>query len=166
MVEMGLFVDEKVELIKGFIVRMSPTNVPHASTVQALTELLVLALVPSARASVRIQSPFAASDDSEPEPDVAVLPPGTYRDDHPKTAFLVIEVADSSLRYDRTEKAELYAAVGIKEYWIVNTGDGLIEVHTDIVGGVYSRVTPYRQGQTISPRAFPDVAIPVDRILG
>ena len=115
---------------------------------------------------MRIQSPFAASDDSEPEPDVAVLPPSDYRDDHPKTAFLVIEVADSSLRYDRTEKAELYAAAGIEEYWIVNTRHGLIEVHTDIVDGVYSRVTPYRRGQTISPRAFPDVAILVDRILG
>src|SRR6185369_9765060 len=104
LVAMGVFDNEKVELIKGFIVRMSPTGVPHASVVQALNELFVLALVPSGRASIRIQSPFAASDDSEPEPDVAVLPPGPYRDDHPKAAFLVIEVSESSPRYDRGEK--------------------------------------------------------------
>jgi Uma2 family endonuclease len=167
MVEMGLFEeDEKIELIKGFIVRMSPTGVPHASVVQALTRIFVLALVPSERAAIRIHSPFAASDDSEPEPDVAVLPPGDYRDDHPKKAFLVIEVSESSLRYDRTEKAEVYATAGIEEYWIVNLRHNLIEVRTDIIDGVYSQVTTYRRGQIISPRAFPDVAIPVDRVLG
>jgi Uma2 family endonuclease len=167
MVEMGLFEeDEKIELIKGFIVRMSPTGVPHASTVQALTQLFVLALVPSGRAAVRIMSPFAASDESEPEPDVAVLPPGDYRDDHPKKAFLLIEVSESTLRYDRREKAEVYADAGVEEYWIVDTGHASIEVRTDIVNGVYTQVTTYRRGQTISPRAFPDLVIPVEKILG
>jgi Uma2 family endonuclease len=167
MVELGVFEeDEKIELIKGFIVRMSPTGVPHASTVQALNRLFVLALAPSDRASVRVQSPFAASDESEPEPDIAVLPPGEYRDDHPKKAFLVIEVSESTLRYDRGEKADVYAEAGIEEYWIVNTRDRLIEVRTDIVDGVYTQVTTYRRGQTISPRAFPDLVIPLEKILG
>jgi Uma2 family endonuclease len=166
MVELGMLVDEKVELIKGFIVRMSPQGLPHASGVQYLAQFLVLALAGPGRASVRIQAPLAASDDSEPEPDIAVVVPGAYRDAHPTTAFLVIEFSESSLRFDRTEKAEVYAAAGVEEYWIVDTRHELIEVRTDIVDGVYSRVTPYRRGQTLAPRAFPDVVLKVDDILG
>ncbi len=165
MVDLGLLEGEKVELIKGFIVRMSPTGVPHASVVQALNHQLVLALVPSGRASVRIQAPFAASDDSEPEPDVAIVAPRDFRDEQPRTAFFVVEVAESSLRTDRAEKAEVYAAAGVEEYWIVDTRHELIEVRTDIVDGMYSRVTPYRRGQTLAPRAFPDVVLKVDEIL-
>jgi Uma2 family endonuclease len=166
LVDMGLLADEKVELIKGFIVRMSPQNVPHSSVVQSLNHLLVLALVASGRAAVRVQLPLAASSDSEPEPDIAVVAPGAYRDGHPTTALLVIEVADSSLHIDRGDKADVYVSAGIEEYWIVDTRHDLIEVRTDIVDGTYSRVTPYRRGQTIAPRAFPDVGILVDDVLG
>jgi Uma2 family endonuclease len=166
MVDLGLLEGEKVELLKGFIVRMSPTGVPHASVVQFLNQRLILALVASGRAAIRIQAPLAASDDSEPEPDVAILAPRDYRDEHPKTAFLVIEVAESSLRRDRGEKAEIYAAAGVEEYWVVDTRHELVEVRTDIVDGLYTRVTPYRRGQTLAPRAFPDVVLKVDEILG
>jgi Uma2 family endonuclease len=78
----------------------------------------------------------------------------------------VIEVSDSSLRTDRAEKAEIYAAAGIEEYWIVDTRHEMIEVRTDIVDGTYSRVTPYGRGQSLAPRAFPDVVLTVDEILG
>lgn len=166
MVDLGLFTNEKVELLKGFVVRMSPQNVEHASTVQALNHIFVLALVASGRAAVRVQLPMAVGDDSEPEPDVAVVPTGTYREHHPSQAFLVIEVADSSLRTDRSEKAEIYAAAGIEEYWIVDTAHGIVEVHTEIVDGAYSRVTPYRRGQELAPRAFPEVVVRVADILG
>src|SRR5713101_802195 len=83
MIDAGLFRDERVELWRGVIVRMAPQYTPHASTVQALTQLLVVALVPSQRASVRVQLPILLSDDSEPEPDIAICAWGEYRDEHP-----------------------------------------------------------------------------------
>ncbi len=165
MVEMGLFENEKLELLKGFIVRMSPQKSRHASAVQSLTHIFVLALVASGRASVRVQLPLAVSDDSEPEPDIAIVPAAAYRDHHPDSAFLIIEVAETSLATDR-EKAEVYAAGGIPEYWIVDVVHDLVEVHTDSVDGVYTRVTPYRRGQMITPLGFPDVSVRVTDILG
>ena len=164
MVEMGLFDNERVELLKGFIVRMSPQKSRHAGAVQYLTQFFVQALS-SGRASVRVQLPLAAGDDSEPEPDIALVPAGAYRDHHPDSAYLVIEVAETSLAADR-EKAEVYAEGGIEEYWIVDTAHDLIEVRTDIVDGVYTRVTPYRRGQLITLRAFVDLTVLVSDVLG
>ncbi len=166
LVDLGLFEGEKVELLRGVIVRMSPQGVAHASTIQSLTQLLVLALAATKRAAVRVQLPLALADDSEPEPDIAVVEPGDYREQHPSRALIVIEVADSSLTLDRGEKAELYARAGIPEYWIVDVGRRLLEVHTDAVAGVYTRVVPYSRKDVVSPRAFPEVSIRVDAILG
>src|ERR1043165_617725 len=102
MAEIGLFDDERVELVRGVIIAMSPIYPPHASPVDRLTEILVRAL--AGRARVRIQQPLLATDESEPEPDVAVVPLGDYTATHPDRALLVIEVADSSLRKDRLLK--------------------------------------------------------------
>lgn len=165
LVELGVFEHERVELLRGYVVHMSPQKSRHAAAVQSLNHLFVLALVGARRASVRVQLPLAISDDSEPEPDVALVAFGEYRDQHPETAHLVIEVAESSLREDRA-KIEIYAEAGIPEYWIVDIPHGLVEVHTDIVDGGYSRVTPYHRGQAISPRAFSDLSVAVEEILG
>src|SRR5438477_12516626 len=97
MVEMGLFENEKVELLRGFIVRISPQKSRHAGAVQFLNHFFVQALVPSGWAAVRVRLPLAVGPDSEPEPDVALVPVGAYRDHHPDAAFLVIEVAETSL---------------------------------------------------------------------
>jgi Uma2 family endonuclease len=164
-VGLGVFHDERVELLRGYIVRMSPQKSRHAAAVQSLTHALVLALVAAGRASVRVQLPLSVGDDSEPEPDLALVPPGEYRDRHPDTALLVVEVAETSLADDKL-KAEIYASGGIPEHWIVDTVHGLVEVHTDIVDGAYTRVTPFRHGQALSPGAFPDLALRVDDILG
>lgn len=163
MVELGLFQDERVELIDGVVLRMSPESAPHGSTIQRLTQILVLALHP--RAAVRVQSAFAASDGSEPEPDIAVVPARDYDDGHPSEAHLLIEVADTSLLKDRGVKASLYAQSGVSEYWVVNLPDKLIEVHTEVVQGAYTRVTPYHRGQTIRLQQFPDIEIGVDSVL-
>jgi Uma2 family endonuclease len=163
MVELGFFQDERVELLYGTVVRISPHGTRHDATVQRLTEMLVLAL--HGRAAIRIQSAFAASDGSEPEPDVAVVPRGDHDAAHPSAAWLIVEVADSSLMKDRAVKGKLYAESGVLEYWIVNLADGLVEVHTEIVGGRYTRVTPHRTGESISLRQFPDVLIPVAGVL-
>ena len=117
------------------------------------------------RATVRIQSALAASDGSQPEPDVAVVPRGDYRTAHPTEALLVIEVADSSLATDRGTKARLYAECNIPEYWVVNVRDAIIEVHTEIVGGAYTRVEPFRAGASIRLVRLPEVEIPASEVL-
>jgi Uma2 family endonuclease len=118
------------------------------------------------RAGVRIQLPFAAGDDSLPEPDLAVVAAGRHRNAHPNRAFLIVEVADSSLKLDRQEKAELYARADVPEYWVVNVAGRIIERHSEPAGGAYARVTPFRSGETISPLAFPDVTVRVDDVFG
>jgi len=162
MVELGLFQDERVELIRGVLVKMSPQRAPHASTVERLTELLVMLL--RGRFRVRIQSPLALSDDSEPEPDAAVVPLGDYDTEHPTTALLVIEVSDSSLRQDRG-KAAVYASAGIGEYWIVNLAARTIEVHSSPEGDRYAEIRTLREADTLRPVALPDVTIAVSEIL-
>jgi Uma2 family endonuclease len=163
MVELGFFRDERVELLYGVITSMSPKGPPHDSAIERLTERLVPAL--TGRANVRIQCAFAASDGSEPEPDVAIVPRGDYRNAHPSQAFVIIEVADSSLGTDRGVKAALYAESGVEEYWVVNVRDGIVEVYGEIVRGVYTRVMPHRAGAKIALTRYPDVEIAVADIL-
>ncbi|MFO0616882.1 MAG: Uma2 family endonuclease [Polyangiaceae bacterium] len=164
LAERGVFEEERVELLRGVIVRMTPIGPDHDSAVERLTELLVRALVP--RATVRIQSSFAASDDSEPQPDVAVVPRASYRAAHPQTAWIIVEVARSSLKRDRDLKAKLYAESKVEEYWIVNLVDEVVVVHSEIVGGTYGRVVTHRRGDVVRPARFPDVEVPVSDILG
>jgi Uma2 family endonuclease len=164
MIAAGFFRDERVELLRGFIVERSPQDAPHANVIEALTQLLLPPLV--GRASVRVQLPFAAGDDSLSEPDLAVVASDRSRNAHPDQAFLIIEVADSSLKFDRQEKAELYAHAGVPEYWVVNVQSRIIERHSEPTGGRYARVTPFRSGETVQPLAFPDVAVRVDEVFG
>src|SRR6185295_14352342 len=92
LVSLGAFENERIELLDGLLVPMSPIGPPHSSAVQELTTLLVVAFL--GRATVRIQLPFAALALSEPEPDVAVVPLGDYAKAHPNSAHLIIEVAE------------------------------------------------------------------------
>ena len=162
MVELGFFDGERVELIRGEIVRMSPQGPLHASPLEQLTARLLVALV--GRAKVRCQMPLAGPGDSSPEPDLAVVPLGDYRSSHPTTALLVIEVSDTSRAYDRDTKAPLYAEMGVPELWLVDVRKQTIEVRTDPEDGIYRRVETFGVGQTVAPRAFADVAIAVDSI--
>ena len=139
-----------------------PELAPHASMVQKLNQLLMARL--QGRFSLRIQSPLALSDDSEPEPDAAVVPLGDYATEHPTTAFLIIEVSDSSLRQDRG-KAAVYAGAGIGEYWIVNLGARTVEVYASPEGDRYAEVRTLRAGDTLRPVALPGVSLAVDAIL-
>jgi Uma2 family endonuclease len=142
---------------------MTPKGPPHESALQRLTDVFVRRF--HGRGTVRIQAPFAASDGSEPEPDLALVPLGDYDDAHPTRAHLLVEVAQSSLAVDRTTKASLYAECGVPEYWVVNLVDGLVEVHTEVVSGAYARITPFRRGEGMRLREFPDVEIGVDEVL-
>lgn len=164
LVALGFFhEDERVELVHGILVRMTPPGPPHRSVVDRLTEMLVPRLLDRAR--VCIQQPFVAHDESEPEPDVSVVPMGDYSVDHPDIAFLVIEVADSSLRYDRETKAPLYAASKVAEYWIVNLSERVVEVHSDPAAGRYARVVRATPDDTLRVTAFPDIEIQVSALL-
>jgi len=163
LIELGAFQNEKIELLEGVLVPMSPIGPPHSSAVQKLTALLVPAL--AGRAAVRIQSPFAALELSEPEPDVVVAPPGDYDADHPDRAYLIIEVAESSLSVDRGVKKRLYARCGVPEYWIVNVVDRVVEVHTEPADGTYAKVDRLERGETVRLTGFPDVEIRVADVM-
>ncbi len=165
LIEDGFFAnDEAYELIHGLLVCKMPIGDRHKETADALTEMLVLALHRVARVSAG--GPLAANDDSEPEPDFTVMRsrhlPG--KPDGEQVA-LVIEVANTSLRYDRNIKAPLYAAAGVPEYWIVNLVDDAIEIHTDPRDGEYQTQVTAGPGETIAPQAYPDAAFAVDAIL-
>ena len=167
LVDNGCFEGEPIELLWGSLVRMSPQKTPHAAAVQFLNQFFVLALAPQKRATVRIQSPFAATDDSEPEPDVAVVPLGAYRDSHPTEALLIVEVAESSLKADRA-KAALYAAAGVPEYWIVNVNNDTVEVHRDPAPeeARYANVVAHASHAELSVAALPDCTLRLAELFG
>jgi Uma2 family endonuclease len=162
LAELGAFDDEKVELLYGRIVRMSPQGGERRYGVEHLAEILIAGL--RGRARVTLQSSFAASDESEPEPDLAVVPLGDYLDEPPKTAHLVIEVAKTSLADDR-EKAALYAAAGVPEYWIVNLVDDVVEVRGELAGGAYACTTRHGRDAELRIPGFEDVVVRVGDVL-
>jgi len=162
MAELGFFRGERVELIHGMVVRMAPIGPPHTEVVDLLTELLVVALV--GRARVRIQQPLVAGDTSEPEPDIAIVPRGDYRDHHPDRALLVIEVAESSLSYDMSTKAELYASSNVAEYWVVDVEAEALTVFRGPAGGAYSSSSRHGRGSSVAPVSFPEVEVSMDSL--
>jgi Uma2 family endonuclease len=163
LVGVGAFEGEHVELVRGVVLSMSPIDPPHAKSVDVLNRLLTKTVPDTVW--VRIQHPFAATDDSAPQPDVALVPDGDYGKAHPSRAYLVIEVAASSLRFDRTVKAGVYAEAGVPDYWVVNLVDGQIEVHREPTPRGYRVVTTYRRGERVALLAFPDVTIAVDDVV-
>lgn len=159
----GFFDNEKVELLFGMVVPMTPAGPAHHHSNYRLRRMLERSL--DDRAFVRDQSDFAASDISEPQPDLAVVPAIEYWDDHPTKAFLIIEVARSSIRRDKGPKALLYGLADVDEYWIVNLVDEVVEVYRDRHNGEWRQRTTHQRGETIALLAFPDVGIAVSEIL-
>ena len=158
---------ERVELIRGEILEMSPIGARHVAFVNNLNQLLVTRL--GGRAIVSVQNPVALADDTEPEPDLAVLrrravPP--YKESEPATddVLLLIEVGVSSLAYDRGTKLRLYAEAGIPEYWVVDATAELIEIHRGPGPAGYGETRRLTGGATISPLAFPDMTLPLTEI--
>jgi Uma2 family endonuclease len=128
MAEIGFFDGKRVELIGGKVLEMTPMLSGHATATMLVAE--ALREVFYARHFLRVQLPLSVSEISDPEPDVAVVEGAIrdYRDAHPTTAALVVEVADSSLDYDLTDKASLYASAGVADYWVVNLPQRRLEV--------------------------------------
>lgn len=169
LIEKGVFGSkDRIELLGGLLVVREPQGGPHAMGVRMVEEALRGAF--ASGWDVRGQLPVALDDDSEPEPDVSVVP-GSFRDyprDHPARAVLIVEVAESSLRLDRGEKGSLYARAGLPDYWIANLVDHVLEVcrHPAPDAGApygwrYASVVTLRAGDVVAPLAAPHSPVPV-----
>jgi Uma2 family endonuclease len=163
LVELGVFGEERIELLDGVLVPMTPPGPRHCSAVDLLNLLLVRAL--GDRARIRVQNPFAANDISEPQPDLLVAPIDDYVTDHPTEAFLVIEVAESSLAKDRGEKLRIYAERGVPEYWIVDVAAQRVEVYRNPGEGRFRSTRVFEHHEAIHLLLFPDVRVRVADIL-
>jgi Uma2 family endonuclease len=159
--------EEKLELIEGEVYRkVSPQESGHSTGIRAGEEELRKAF--GEGYDVRVQMPLVFGSHSKPEPDLAVVV-GSFRDyanKQPTTAVLVIEVADTTLTFDRTTKAALYAKAGIEDYWIVNLRDRVLEVHRlpapmadQPLGHHYRSITRYTDADTVSPLAMPQAVV-------
>ena len=152
MMEVGILTEnDRVELIDGQIIPMSPIKSPHAACVDFLTEWFVLNF--HGKGIVRVQNPIALSEFSEPEPDLllAKFKADRYQDAHPKSeeVLLLIEVSDTTLEKDQKVKIPLYAQAGIREAWIININDQNIERYTTPSPEGYNTIQIFRSGQTI-----------------
>ena len=169
MLKVGIFTeDDRVELIDGEIVEMSPIGSRHAACVARLAALFVKRLGDAA--VVFPQNPLRLDKKSEPVPDVVVLKPRAdfYAGAHPGPAdvLLVVEVADTTLRYDRRVKVPLYARAGIPEVWIVNLARGVVEVYAGPDGNGYSEIRKAERGQALTPVLIPALTLAVEDITG
>jgi Uma2 family endonuclease len=173
MVAAGIFApDDRVELIDGEVIAMTPQGSAHATAVSLASEALRQAF--GSGVVIRAQLPFAVSGESEPEPDIAVVAgsPRDFRDAHPGSALLIVEVADATLAYDRGTKASLYARAGVPDFWILNLVESALEVYRDRVVNSGARLgwhyrTTERLGpmDQISPLTRPSVSIRIADLL-
>lgn len=152
--------DERTELVDGAIIVMPPIGPGHADSVRVASLRLIARL--GSHCVVSVQNPIWLGENDEPQPDIALLRSreGGYRQAHPgaEDIFLVIEVSDSAVRFDRDQKLPRDAAAGIAEAWLINLTSRRIEVHRDPGPNGYRTVLIVGPGDTLSPLAFPDVA--------
>jgi Uma2 family endonuclease len=168
MAETGLLSeDDRVELIDGEVVELTPIGRRHAAAVVRLTRACYESI--GRRAVISPQNPVELDQHGEPQPDLLLLRPRAddYAAAQPTASdvLLLVEVADSSLEYDRQVKLPLYARANIPEVWVEDLVHDVVEVHRDPGPEGYRSVRLVRRGETIQPLAFPDVDIPVDAIL-
>jgi len=159
--------DDRVELIGGQVVEMSPIGDRHASCVRRLIRLFARHLLDLA--VIDVQNPVVLGERDAPQPDVTLLKPRTDAYPHHPRAediLLVIEVADTTLAYDRDIKLPLYARVGIPEAWLVDLESDRIQVCREPAGGQYTSVRAVSRGNTITPLRFPNMTVSADDVLG
>ena len=169
MGEAGIFSeDDRVELIEGEILQMSPIGSCHAASVKRTARLFNNLF--GDRVIVSVQDPIVLNDFSEPQPDIALVKP---RDDFYAQALptatdvlLIIEIADSSVAYDHDIKLPAYARSGIPEVWLADIPAETVTAHTEPANGVYRTARTYRRGDSIAPLHFPELSIQVTSILG
>jgi Uma2 family endonuclease len=160
-ITLGIFApDERLELIHGEIVEKVTQNPPHATALFKTAQTLLALFGHSHLVRQQMPLSFGATRGDRPEPDVAIVAgaPADYAVQHPRTALLVVEVSDTTLAYDRTVKAAVYAEAGIAEYWIVNLPDRLLEVHRqparmtdEPFGHGYLSIMRYSEDASVTP---------------
>jgi Uma2 family endonuclease len=159
--------DDRVELIYGEILAMSPIGAPHGAGTDRANRALVSII--GDRAIVRVQGAVELNDYNEPQPDFVLLRPkdNFYYDKQPgpKDIFLIVEIADSSLNYDRKIKAKLYAETGVPEYWLGDIKNGILFAYSDSDGNSYRTIRQFHRGDSIAPQLLPDCAVQVDVFL-
>lgn len=166
MAEAGVFAeDERIELVEGVIVEMSPVGPRHIEAVIALNALLLPQLVD--RYDVSVQMPLGTDPSGEPQPDLTLLRKDRTRGRIPAAAdtALVVEVADSSLRYDREVKGPLYARAGVPELWIVNLVDDVVEVSTEPGPEGYEATISFPRGRRVDSPTLPSIAFDAEEVL-
>src|SRR5437899_8581467 len=172
LVSLGVFRGEPVELIGGELVVAEPQGAYHAAAITRVDYALRAVLPPGWL--VRLQAPVSLDDESEPEPDLVVVQgrPGDYRESHPARVALAVEVAESSLEFDRERKGSLYARAGIDDYWIVNLVDRVLEVYREpepdasaVYGWRYRSVTVLTPPAVLVPLAFTSIQVVVADLL-
>ena len=169
MGEAGIFTeDDRVELIDGEVREMTPIGPPHAGIVNHLTEVMVTRL--AGRANVIVQNPIRLDRHTEPQPDLSVARrrKGFYADRHPEPGdvLLVVEVADSSLRYDRSEKVPRYARAGIPETWLVDVEACTVTAYTHPGPEGYAQRHVRRRGERMGASSVPKLGLAVDDVFG
>jgi len=174
MGDVGLFRDRRVELIEGQVIEMSALGSPHVTAVtlatQALRDVFGQGWVVRVQAPLNIKMGMGA----DPEPDIAIVEGNIrdYRDEHPQTADLLIEIADTSVKYDRQRKGSLYARAWIDDYWIVNLKKRQLEIYRNPItdatapfGFKYRDKLVLKEGDSVSPLAKPEAVIAVADLL-
>ena len=160
--------DDRLELLDGVIVEMTPIGVPHAACVDRLNVFLQRAC--GDRAIVRVQGPIRLNAYSEPQPDLSLLKPRTdfygSAAPGPSDVLVVIEVADTSLRHDRDVKAPLYARAGIAEYWLIDLSSSTVEIFSRPNAGKYLASEVASRGDRLPTRALPAIDLMVADVLG
>ncbi len=167
MGETGIFrEDDRVELVEGEIVEMTPIGWRHAETVTTLN--MLLAQHSAGHYDVSVQNPVVLGTRDEPQPDLALLRADRDRArlPHPEDVLLVVEVAETSLSYDREIKLPLYARAGVPEAWLVDLRNGVIEVHTEPAREGYKAARKFSRTETVASVTVPQVSIDVGRVLG
>lgn len=165
MIESGLLAERSLELINGEIIEMSPEGVSHSFYCRGTAKYLRLLL--GNRAEVSEAHPITLPNDSEPEPDIAIVrsPDTLYQTRHPfpEDIFWLIEIANSTLAKDLGVKRELYAQAGIPEYWVMNLQTSELVIFRDLIDNKYRSEICLNDGD-ISPLAFPDLSIDISRL--
>lgn len=164
LIKMGMLADKRVELINGEIVEMPPEGPLHSDSSTALRDWFIARL--QGKASIREGHPITLTT-SEPEPDIAVVRLGRYRERHPGPAdiFLLIEMAESSLSKDLNEKAIIYAQAGIADYWVINLKNQEIAIFRTPSFEGYQQQYTIKEG-AVQPLAFPNLKVPISFLTG
>ena len=168
MAEVGILTpSDRVELINGEIIQMSPVGKRHAACVNRLNQLFYQRLGDGAIISV--QNPILLNNLSQPQPDIALLQPRRdfYASGHPQPPdiFLIVEVADSSINYDKEVKIPQYAAAGIAEVWLIDLNGNLLQVYRQPSAGEYQILLEFQPENRLHPLAFPEITFQVNDLI-